>query len=56
MNTQAAIYHPKDRESTPKLKEKIGCLLLCLLTGEAQPDGWRRFELLLRRYYAGGQI
>lgn len=36
------------------LKFQIGELLLLLLTGNEQPDGWRQFEQLLCQFYEGG--
>jgi len=53
MNTPEAIYHLTGRESIPKLKEKIGCLLLCLLTGDEQTETWQIFDRLLRQLYEG---
>lgn len=38
------------------LKEKIGELLLSLLAGHGQPDGWRQFDRLLRQFYEGGVL
>ena len=38
------------------LKLQIGQLLLLLLTGNEQPDGWRQFERLLRQFYEGGVL
>jgi hypothetical protein len=52
---QVTSYHKMDNPSS-RLKEKIGCLLLCLLTGNAQPSGWKIFDRLLRRLYAEGLI
>ena len=36
------------------LKIQIGELLLLLLAGNEQPDGWRQFERLLLQVYEGG--
>ncbi|MHC4463198.1 MAG: hypothetical protein ACYS30_17465 [Planctomycetota bacterium] len=34
----------------------IGELLILLLTGNEQPDGWRQFERLLHQFYEGGVL
>jgi hypothetical protein len=49
--TQQTAYHKGDNPSS-RLKEKIGYLLLCLLTNRQGKDGWQRFDRLLRRFYA----
>ena len=36
------------------LKFQIGELLLLLIAGDGQADGWRQLERLLRRFYEGG--
>ena len=41
---------------TSNLKLQIGQLLLLLLAGDRQPDGWQRFDQLLRQFYAGGVL
>ena len=48
MNTPKTKYQTPSGQSSPNLKEFLGVLLLRLATGQAQPDGWRRFDRLLR--------
>ena len=38
------------------LKIQIGELLLLLLTENGQPDGWQRFDRLLRQFYERGVL
>ena len=47
-------YHKAVPLSSPKFQ--IGELLLLLLAGHGQPDGWRRFERLLRQFYGEGVL
>jgi hypothetical protein len=37
--------------SIENLKIRIGEVLLCLLAGQAEPDGWRQLEKLLRFHW-----
>jgi hypothetical protein len=48
-------YHKRDNPSS-RLKEKIGCLLLCLLTDQQGKDGWKRFDRLLHQFYMGSGV
>ena len=58
----AAIQNKQRNQAYPKavplssLKIKIGELLLLLLGGHTEPDGWRQFEQLLRQFYDGGVL
>ena len=38
------------------LKIQISQLLLLLLAGNEQPDGWQQFDQLLRQVYEGGVL
>ncbi len=56
---KTAIRNKLHNKAYPKafllssLKEQIGKLLLLLLTGNERPDGWQRFDRLLRQLYKG---
>jgi len=50
-NIEQRESYQKGDNSSSRLKEKIGCLLLCLLSGSAQADDWQQFGWLLRRFY-----
>ncbi|MGA2091850.1 MAG: hypothetical protein ABSH16_00385 [Sedimentisphaerales bacterium] len=43
-------YRHRDGQSSPNLKELLGALLLRLVAGQAEPDGWVLFEVLLGQY------
>ena len=51
--TQKRIYRERDNQSS-RLKEKIGRLLLCLLTNRQGKDGWKRVDRLLRLRWERG--
>ena len=52
-NKQHVKSYPKTIPlSSPNVQ--IGELLILLLTGNGQPDGWWQFEQLLHQFYAGG--
>ena len=49
------IPYPK-AVSLSSLKIQTGELLLLLFTKNGQPDGWQRFDRLLRQLYEGGAL
>ncbi|MGA2322466.1 MAG: hypothetical protein ABSG22_01295 [Sedimentisphaerales bacterium] len=51
--THKRIYRERDNQSSPHVKELLGFLLLRLIAGQAEPDGWELLDGLLRRFYAG---
>jgi hypothetical protein len=51
--TQKEAYPKAATLSSLKLSSHIGQLLLLLLIGNEQPDGWQRFDQLLRQFYEG---
>ena len=51
---QRESYRNSASASIAKLQ--IGELLLLLLTEDGQPDGWQRFDRLLRQFYEGGVL
>jgi hypothetical protein len=48
---QVKSYRQNSSESNIILKEFLGVLLLRLVSGQAQPDGWELLDGLLRRFY-----
>jgi hypothetical protein len=47
---QAKAYQETFGESSEKLKESVGRLLLRLSAGREGQDGWQQFDRLLRQY------
>lgn len=60
LQTETARNNKQHNESYLKavllssLTIQIGEILLLLLAGNGQPDGWQQLEQLLREFYGGG--
>ena len=62
LQTETATKNKQQSRAYPKavplssIKIKIGELLLLLVAGHGEPDGWRQFDRLLRQCYEGGVL
>jgi hypothetical protein len=57
LNTnQIEIYQKRENQSSSILKDLLGLLLLRLVSGQAEPEAWQRFDRHLRRYYSASGV